>query len=144
MPNFVKIRCKMTDFLLIYHKNVKFWGVLPPLWRHKMPVFCSKFQKKFLHLCSNFLPNFVKIKQKIIEFLEIFDEISNFEVSDPPLWRHKGVNFRQKSEFVKFTYFPTNFEKKSKIEAIFLKKVHFRDFDPPLWRHRGVKKIWKF
>ena len=68
LQNFVKIWQKSQIFLrfLIKYQILR---CLTPLWRHNMVVFSSKFQNMCLYLCLNFLPNFVKIRRKMTDFL---------------------------------------------------------------------------
>ena len=98
----------------------------------KCPFSAKNFKISFYVCVQTFCQILWKSNEKWPIFKRFFIKYQIFRCLTPPLWRHKGVNFRQKCEFVKFTYFPAIFEKKSKIEAIFLKKVHFRDFDPPI------------
>ena len=130
---------------------IKYWisrcWTPSPLWRHTIAVFSSKVQNMLKYMCLNFLPNFVKTGRKMADFWEIFHKISNFQMFDPLLWRHRGLkiieNFKEirKNNITSFSniffiILPSFVE----IGACFLKIWQFfRSL--PLWRHHDVTDI---
>ena len=115
----------------------------PPLWRHKMNVLNSKFQNMLEYWCLKLWANFVKIRWKLRDFSEIYHKISNFEVVDPPLWRHRIVLFSSKFQnMLKYMYlnFLPNLVKirwkMTDFLLIYHKNVKFWGVWPPLWRHK--------
>ena len=102
-------------------------------------------------MCLNFLPNFVQTGRKMADFWEIFHKISNLQMFDPILWRHRGsklLKILKKLEKIilhpSVTFFSSFCQVSLKSEHVFCKFGNFSGhyhYDV-IMTSRTSKSIW--